>query len=166
MDGGTARLVSRNGNVYKSFPVLTTAIGFALQVKNAILDGEIVHLGPDGAPLFYDLLRRRTPQHFYAFDLLWLDGCDLRGLSLIERKRLLRRVIPGQPSPVLYVDHVAHAGVDLYQAVCARDMEGIVAKRADGTYTPETTTWVKIKNPAYSQAEGRADLFDARAARV
>lgn len=109
-------------------------------------------------------MRGRTP-HSAAFDLLWLDGRYLRPLPLIERKHLLRRLIPGRPSPLLYVDHVAHTGVDLYDAVCARDMEGIVAKRSDGAYTPEATTWVKIKNPAYSQAEGRADFFDARAGR-
>lgn len=53
--------------------------------------------------------------------------------------------------------------MDLYDAVCARDMEGFVAKLARAAYTPEVTTWVKIKNPAYSQAEGRADFFDGRA---
>jgi bifunctional non-homologous end joining protein LigD len=61
-------------------------------------DGEIVHLGPEGIPLFYSLMRRRPPQHFYAFDLLWLDGRDLRGLSLIERKAALRTLVPPQPS--------------------------------------------------------------------
>ncbi len=62
----------------------------------------------------------------------------------------------------MYVDHVAGRGMELFQAACARDLEGIVAKLATGLYAPEATTWVKIKNPAYSQAEGRADFFDAR----
>lgn len=57
-------------------------------------------------------------------------------------------------------------GVDLDEAACANDLEGIVAKFAHGLYTPEATTWVKIKNPAYSQAEGRADFFDGRAFRA
>jgi bifunctional non-homologous end joining protein LigD len=160
IERGNARLVSRNGNTFKSLPVLTAALGPALPVRDAILDGEIVHLGPDGAPLFYDLMRRRTPQHYYAFDLLWLDGRDLRGLPLIERKSMLRALVPPQPSPVLYVDHVAESGTALFQAVCKRDVEGVVAKLAAGLYTPEETSWVKIKNPAYSQAEGRADFFD------
>jgi bifunctional non-homologous end joining protein LigD len=167
VEHGTARLVSRNGNTFKSFPTLTTAIGAALPLRDAIVDGEIVYLGLDGAPLFYDLMRRRTPQHFYAFDLLYLDGRDLRGLSLLERKRLLRDIVQPQPSPVLYVDHVVGAGIELFNAVCAQDMEGIVAKLANGFYTPEATTWVKIKNRRYSQAEGRHDFFDqARAARA
>jgi bifunctional non-homologous end joining protein LigD len=164
VEGGTARLASRNGNTFKSFAALTTALAAALPARDAVLDGEIVRLGPDGAPLFYDLMRRRSPQHYFAFDLLWIEGRDLRGLPLLERKRLLRSIIPPQPSPVLYVDHVAGSGVELFNAVCARDMEGVVAKLAAGLYTPDETTWVKIKNPRYSQAEGRADFFDARAA--
>jgi hypothetical protein len=63
-----------------------------------------------------------------------------------------------------YVDHVARAGVDLFNAVCARDLEGIVAKLANAPYTPEATTWVKFNNAAYSQAEGRADFFEGRGA--
>ena len=124
-----------------------------------------LRLGPDGKPLFYDLMRRRAPQHFYAFDLLWIDGEDLRSWPLLERKRRLRELI-ASPGPALYVDHVAGAGVDLFEAVCANDMEGIVAKLAEGRYSPEETTWVKIKNPRYSQAEGRADFFDGRAYRI
>jgi hypothetical protein len=53
-------------------------------------------------------------------------------------------------------------GVDLFQAVCQRDLEGIVAKAAQGLYQPEKTTWVKIKNSNYSQAAGRRDFLDVR----
>jgi hypothetical protein len=56
------------------------------------------------------------------------------------------------------VDHLVGHGVDLFQAVCQRDLEGIVAKAAQGLYQPEKTTWVKIKNPNYSQAAGRRDF--------
>jgi bifunctional non-homologous end joining protein LigD len=118
-----------------------------------------VFLGPDGVPRFYDLMRRRAPQNFYAFDLLWHDGEDLRVLPLIERKLLLRKLIPPQPCPVLYVGHVAAKGTDLFRAVCDHDMEGIVAKLALGPYTPDATSWVKIKNRRYSQVEGRHDFF-------
>lgn len=102
---------------------------------------------PNGAPRFVDLMRR--PQHFYAFDLLWLDGGDLRDQPLIERKRLLRGIVPPQPSPVLYVDHVVGNGVALFQAACVSDLEGIVANLAGGRYTPDATTWVKIKSRVY-----------------
>jgi len=66
--------------------------------------------------------------------------------------------------PLLYVDHVAAEGVAMFQAACNGDLESIVAKLATGLYTPEATTWVKIKNPLYSQAEGRDDFFDVRGA--
>jgi len=160
---GSCRLVSRKGNTFKSFPDLGRALADAFAGRYAVLDGEIVHLGTDGKPLFYELMRRRTPQHFCAFDLLWLDGRDLRSLPLIERKQILRSLVPPQPSPAMYVDHVVGSGIGLLQAACAADLEGIVAKLAAGRYTPQETTWVKIKNPTYSQAEGRAEFFEGRA---
>jgi hypothetical protein len=71
------RLVSRNGNRFKSFGPLCDSIRQQITAE-AILDGEIVCLGDNGRPQFYDLMRRREPQWFYAFDLLWRDGRDLR----------------------------------------------------------------------------------------
>jgi bifunctional non-homologous end joining protein LigD len=166
LDAGMVRLISRNRNVLKSFPDLCATMAVCIKAGSAVLDGEIVYLGSDGRPEFYNLMRRRKPQHFYAFDILWLDGTDLRGLPLLHRKQILRRVVPMQPAPVLYADYFEARGVDLYRLVCDRDLEGIVAKRKDGLYTPEETSWVKIKNPAYSQAEGREELFEKRAAGV
>jgi bifunctional non-homologous end joining protein LigD len=156
IDSGECRLVSRKGTVYRGFPQLCAAIGAAIPAQ-AVLDGEIVYLDAEGKPQFYELMRRRTPQHYYAFDVLWLDGHDLRDIRLTERKRLLRGLV--RP-PVLYADHFEARGVDLFQAACDHDLEGIVAKLAAGRYEPAATTWVKIKNRGYSQAEGRADFFD------
>jgi hypothetical protein len=65
-------------------------------------------------------MRRHGPFCFYAFDLLWLDGRDLRDRPLIERKSLLRRLFPRRLKSVLYVDHVA-SGTDLFRAICGRD---------------------------------------------
>jgi bifunctional non-homologous end joining protein LigD len=168
VEAGAVRLVSRRGNVYKSFRDLCTGLAAALPVEAAVLNGEIVHLDTDGKPQFYDLLRRRTPQQFVAFDLLWLDGRDLRSLPLVERKRQLRAIVPARSSALLYCDHIATRGVELFERVCGLDLEGIVAKRKDGLYTPEETSWVKIKNPAYSEVEGRGELFEkgVRAASV
>jgi bifunctional non-homologous end joining protein LigD len=164
IEGGHCQLISRNRNLFKTFSVLAAGIASAIP-HDAVIDGEIVYVGPDGRPQFYELMRRRGPQHFYAFDILCLDGHDLRGRPLLERKRLLREIVPPQPSPLLYLDHVASYGVDLFRAACEQDLEGIVAKLASGRYTPEETTWVKIKNSAYTQAEGRHDFFDSRTAR-
>jgi bifunctional non-homologous end joining protein LigD len=151
-ENGTVRLVSRNRNVFKSFPELCATMAACIEAESAVLDGEIVYLGRDGRPEFYNLMRRRGPQHFYAFDILWLDGKDLRGLPLVKRKQVLRGVVPIKPAPLLYADHFDERGVDLYRSMCEMDLEGIVAKRKDGLYTPEETSWIKIKNRCYSCA--------------
>ena len=156
MEGGECRLVSRNRNAFKTFPALSAAIAAAVP-HQAVIDGEIVRLGSDGRPQFYELMRRHGPMSFCAFDLLFLDGEDLRARSLLERKKMLRKIV--RP-PLLYVDHVAGEGVELFRMVCERDLEGIVAKLAAGCYDPANTSWVKIKNPSYSQAEGRREFFD------
>ncbi len=162
---GDCRLVSRKGNTYKSFQHLAAELA-RIVPQPAILDGEIVALDSDGKPRFNDLLRRKGEMYFAAFDLVWLDGTDFRSTPLIERKRVLRTLVPVQPSRLLYVQHQAAEGVRLFDAACRMDLEGLVAKLADGKYTPESSTWVKIKNPAYSQAEGRRELFEARQAKA
>ena len=106
VEGGACRLVSRNRNAFKTFEPLAQAIGQELSGRSAILDGEIVRPGPDGRPMFYELMRRRGPFCFYAFDLLWLDGSDLRDRPLFERKKLLRKLLPRHAKSVLYVEHV------------------------------------------------------------
>jgi bifunctional non-homologous end joining protein LigD len=135
VEDGACRLVSRNRNAFKTFETLAQAIGQQLAGRSVILDGEIVRPGPDGRPMFYELMRRREPFCFYAFDLLWLDGRELRDRPLLERKRLLRKLIPRRAQSVLYVEHV-ESGSDLFRVICERDMEGIVAKQANARYTP------------------------------
>jgi len=150
------RLVSRRGNVYKSFGSLSNALS-SLKCS-AIQDGEIVTLDENGRPRFYDQLRRRGNAVFYAFDLLWQDGRDLRAVALLERKRALERLVTGH-SKVLYAQHVETRGCQLFEIVKDRDLEGIVAKRKDAAYGVE---WFKIRNPAYSQYEGRRELFERK----
>jgi bifunctional non-homologous end joining protein LigD len=156
------RLVSRKGNVYKSFPGLCAAIHTNLH-RQAVLDGEIVILDAEGRPQFYDLFRRRGRGEpvFYAFDLLWLDGEDLRSRPLIERKALLRSVLPKQPSVILYASHIERTGVEFFRLTCEQDLEGIVAKLKHGRYGEG---WFKIRNPKYSQREGRRELFERKRA--
>src|SRR5205085_41012 len=117
--------------------------------------------GEDGRPLFNNLMRRETPQYFYAFDVLQLDGLDMRSLPLLERKWILEGIVSSPPAPILYVDFIHGKGIDLFRAVCDRDMEGIVAKHASAPYGTDRA-WLKIKNRQYSQAEGRRELFERR----
>lgn len=84
-------------------------------------------LDAEGRSQFYELLRRcgqRTQAVFYAFDLLALHGDDLRARALIERKRLLRSLIPEQPSVLLYASHIGGQGREFYQLACERDLGG------------------------------------------
>ena len=161
---GTCRLVSRNRNAFKTFEPLAQAIAQDLAGRSPIMDGESVRPGPDGRPMFYELMRRRGLFCFYAFDLLWLDGGDLRDRPLFERKSFFRKLLPHPARAVLYVEHVAN-GTDLFRVICEQDMEGVVAKQASARYTPEATTWVKIKNRQYSQAVGGEDFFNRPKAR-
>lgn len=164
IEHGQCRLVSRNGYSYKSFDPLRAVLVTELKLKDAILDGEIVCLDEEGRSLFNPLLFRRCSPIFAAFDLLWVNGQDLRELPLIERRARLRAVVPPVSPHVLHVDYLPEKGKELFALACEKDLEGIVGKWAQGTYQIDgrSTSWVKIKNPSYSQSEGRAELFEGK----
>ena len=115
----------------KRFARLATAVHIELNCE-AVLDGEIVVMDSEGRPRFYDLMRRRGQPVFCVFDVLWLDGNDLRPRPLLERKRILRSIVPKQPSVLLYAHHVEQYGIDFFRLACQRDLEGIVAKGKAG----------------------------------
>jgi bifunctional non-homologous end joining protein LigD len=98
-----------------------------------------------------------------CFDLLFLDGKDLRELPLSERKQRLRKLIPSKNSRLLYVDHIDSRGCALFEAARRMDLEGIVAKRKSSPYRATekpSPQWIEVKNPRYRQAEGREELFE------
>ncbi len=152
---GEAELVSRKNHAYKSFPNLCADL--ARLRHEAILDGEIVCLDAEGRPVFDELLFRRCEPYYYAFDCLWLDGEDVRTLRLMDRKRILKRIVPQKNSRLLFVRHHLRRGVNLFRLVCESDLEGIVAKRKESAYGED---WIKVKNPDYSQAKGRRERFE------
>jgi bifunctional non-homologous end joining protein LigD len=94
--------------------------------------------------------------------LLSLNGRDLRHLPLIERKRVLRSLVPKECLDILYVDYLESDGESLFELTCERDLEGIVAKHHSSRYTEQigNPAWIKIKNGNYSQIIGRDELFD------
>ena len=125
------------------------------------MDGEIACVDDVGRSVFNDLLFRRKECVFFAFDLLFLNGEDLRALPLIERKARLKKLLRRKQSRMLYVDHIEGCGHKLFEKICELDLEGIVAKRKDSQYRPTekpSPYWIKIKNPKYSQAEGRDEI--------
>jgi bifunctional non-homologous end joining protein LigD len=160
IDDGVCELVSRRRNRYKSFKELQNSLG-KLRVKNAIIDGEIACVDDEGRSIFNELLFRRGCPIFYAFDILFLNDRDLRQVPLIERKEILRSVIEKSALPdVLCGKYIEERGVDLFNEVVRRNLEGIVAKRKNGIYST-VSGWLKVKNPQYTQSERRYELFDS-----
>lgn len=130
--------------------------------QRVLLDGEIVCLDGSGGSQFNDLLFRRGEPYFFAFDLLWLGHEDLRDLPLIERKLRVRSLMPKQASRMLFCDHIAELGHELFKLACEHDLEGIVAKHKLSPYVSGEgeTSWIKVRNANYSQIVGRDELFN------
>ncbi len=92
------RLVSRKGNEYRRKRLVQLANELWALSHDTILDGELVCLDEEGRTLFDDMMFHRGPAYFYAFDVLWLDGKDLRDTPCLERKEILRGLTDGGPS--------------------------------------------------------------------
>jgi bifunctional non-homologous end joining protein LigD len=149
---------SRRGYFFSRFGELAPVLRGQLLAEEAILDGELVALDGSGRPRFDDIFRARGEVSYAVFDLLWVDGRDLRAWPLERRKAQLERVVPEDTRELLKVFTVEAHGRDLFRAVERLDLEGIVAKRKADSYAPNTV-WYKVKNRAYSQMEGRWELF-------
>ena len=161
IEHGQCRFFSRKKHKLTGYQDLRAALVKDVNAEPAILDGELVVTDHMGRTVFADMMQRRHPARYFAFDLLSLNGEDLTKLPLLTRKEKLKRILPSRSSHVLYVDHSRGNGTALYRLACQLDLEGIVAKRAHSRYedNPNVRDWIKIKNPAYSQKEGRGDLF-------
>lgn len=161
IDERRCRLFSRNKHRLTGFRDLGEELVRELHVNNAILDGELAATDEVGRTVFASLMDRSRPIQYLAFDLLWLNGVDLRFLPLLSRKKVLKTILPAQSSHLLYVDHTRGAGTELYKVVRQLDLEGIVAKRIDSRYDEngKSGLWITIKNPSYSQKERRGNLL-------
>jgi len=165
-EAGEARLRYRSGaDATATWPEVARAVR-ALPFERFLLDGEIAVLDEEGRPSFARLQRRAQltrpaevaraalalPAVLMAFDLLALGDLDLRPLPLSARKGLLRELVPRE-GPLRFADHVEEQGEALFQAIRARGLEGIVAKRADPPYrSGRSPAWLKVR------AERTADL--------
>jgi bifunctional non-homologous end joining protein LigD len=149
-------LYSRNHlSLKERFPSIADAL--TRLGHDAVLDGEIVILDEQGRAQFQFLQNYRGPRKgvlaYYVFDLLYLDGHDLRRLPLLRRKELLASVIKNLPN-VRVSEHIVEHGVAFFDAVAKQQVEGIVAKLAKSTYVPgqRTRAWLKIKAHQRQQA--------------
>ena len=103
LEQGRSRLISRNGNLMSRFAGLGEKIAASLDVDDAILDGQVIAADETGRPQFYDLLRHTRAPAYVAFDVMWLNGADLRPLPLTERRRCLQDILPKGPAIIAEV---------------------------------------------------------------
>jgi bifunctional non-homologous end joining protein LigD len=145
----TVRIISRNEkDLTASYPAVVTAAR-RLNATSAVLDGEVVALDGNGRPSFQALQHRSAhPSHaitFYAFDLLHLDGQDLRGERLDARRALLPEVL--KDSGILLSMALPGTAPEVIEAVSRLGLEGVIAKRRDSRYDAgqRSGAWVKLK---------------------
>jgi len=157
IENGRLRLISRNGrDVTSHYPELAD-LPLRVRASSAIVDGEIVALDDGGRSDFHLLQRRMhtaepsaaevqaVPVVYYAFDLPFADGYDLRSARLLDRKRVLRAAVHDGPH-LRYSDHVAETGEDFFELAQELGAEGMVAKRAAGPWvSARSSDWLKIK---------------------
>jgi bifunctional non-homologous end joining protein LigD len=150
LDNGHVKLYSRNGlSFIDKYPLVASALQ---KIKHrVVLDGEIVLVEEDGKPNFQKLQHYESnttyPLVYYVFDMLMYEGENMEELPLTERKKLLKKLL-GNNSTIKYCDHIEAKGKDFYKKVVAANMEGIMAKRKESSYTEgvRTKEWLKIKN--------------------
>jgi DNA ligase D-like protein (predicted ligase) len=149
LDGGDVRLLTRTGLDWTTkYPAIAEALA-ELPATNAYLDGELCGVLSDGRTAF-NLIQnaadtRNTSLVFFLFDLLFLDGEDIRGLPLIERKDRLKSLLAGTSSCLQFTDHQIGRGPAFHRLACEHGLEGIVSKRVNGPYEPGRRTWLKTK---------------------
>ena len=148
---GEARLITRHGKDWTDRFAPIARAAEQLPVSEAILDGEVVVLEPDGTTSFQSLQNalaenRQGDLVYFAFDLLYLDGYDLRGAPLLARKQALLDLLAGGAGPIRPGDHVEGDGEGFFQQACKFGLEGIVCKRTDLPYRAgRTKEWLKVK---------------------
>lgn len=164
LSDGAVRLHTRHGNdVTEKYPELHSP---PVSAASVVLDGEVAYLNPETGQIEFETVMERfrltrperiregvmrLPVHYYVFDILELNGRDVRGLPLTERKQLLDHVLTNSPSfsKVLQVDG---RGVDLFRQIEAHKLEGVVGKLKSSRYIGERSqNWIKVINYEYAE---------------
>jgi bifunctional non-homologous end joining protein LigD len=157
-DANGVRLFTRNGyNFVDRFPMIVAALK-NLPVRSCFIDGEAIVVDRNGLSVF-DLLRYRQHDRaavLCAFDLIELDGEDLRRSPLEQRKRALAELLRQKTDGITLNVHYEGDGAAIYKAACTLGCEGIVSKRLGSPYRAgRSDHWIKVKNPA-APASGAA----------
>lgn len=177
LERGAARLYTRAGHDWTAKWRAIAAQAATLPVAQAWIDGEVVALDEHGAVRFQLLQNMERDGAggrlaYYAFDLLYLDGHDLRALPLLQRKELLRELLAplGSDGPILYSEHVVGDADTIFAHACRHGLEGLIAKRPDARYeSTRSRSWLKVKClqrqefviGAYSEPAGSREQFGA-----
>jgi bifunctional non-homologous end joining protein LigD len=149
-DGDVVRLFTRKGYDWSDRYPAIALTAMKLRAQSFALDGEACVCGPDGVAVFDALHRRGTVREamLYAFDLLELDGEDLRGLPLGDRKKRLARLVGKRRIGIVLSEHTGDDGAAIFQQACTLGLEGIVSKRLSAPYrSGPSRDWIKVKNP-------------------
>ena len=144
------RLLTRNAHDWaQRYPAIVEAVN-RLRVRSCLVDGEAVACDENGLAVFERLRRKPTGKHvfLYAFDLLELDGQDLRREPLETRKATLASLLRGSLPGLRLNEHLAHDGESVFRHACKMGLEGIVSKRLGSRYrSGRSKDWLKFKNP-------------------
>ena len=159
-DRAGVRLFTRNANDFTDrFPFIATAVA-ELPVKSCLIDGEAIVCDENGLAVF-DLIRRHGTGEsavLSAFDLLELDGKDLRRKPIEERKRLLAKLLKGSHSSIVLNEYYEEDGAIVFREACRLGCEGIVSKRLGSIYRRgRSPLWLKVKNPNAPAVKREAD---------
>jgi bifunctional non-homologous end joining protein LigD len=159
-DGAKVRLYSRPGNdlTYR-FPLIVESLA-RLRSRSCIIDGEAVACDNTGMPSFNRIRYRRhdTSVFLYAFDLIELNGDDLRRDPLEVRKATLSSVVAKAGAGIRLNEHIEADGPTVFAYACKMGLEGIVSKRKDSPYrSGRSPDWLKMKNPACAAVKREAE---------
>ena len=160
-DGDRVRLITRGGyNWTKRYPWIVEA-ALKNRHKQFVLDGEAVILGVDGVSDFNALHSGKFNHEVYAFDVLAMDGDDLRPLPLSMRKASLAKLLHRRPDGIFTGSfEQGEIGPDLFRKACEFGLEGLVSKRADRPYRAgRSKDWVKVKNRTHPAIDRVRESF-------
>jgi bifunctional non-homologous end joining protein LigD len=162
-EGKRVRLITRNGHDWPGRYPLIVEAALRNRQSSFVIDGEAVLLGVDGISDFNGLHSRHYDEEvqLYAFDVLALDGDDLRKLPLSLRKTNLARLLARRPDGIFVAPfELGEIGPDLFRAACRFGLEGLVSKRRDSPYrSGRSPSWIKNKNRQHPAIQRVKDAF-------
>ncbi|WP_276131752.1 DNA ligase D [Polluticoccus soli] len=155
VNGKNSRMYSRNGLAFENeYAVVFDELNRIK--KKMVLDGELVAFGENGMPSFQAIQQydpATTPLVYYVFDILYLNGKSLENSPLLERKQILKDLLP-ESDIIKYCDHIETYGLEFFELMQQQGLEGMIAKRGDSRYIEDSRSsdWLKVKHMLTDEA--------------